>query len=174
MRDLTWTVVALFTAAGAWLLVTGTTPSGPALAGAGLGADLDPLEARVSRAPEDGAALVELTDEYLSRGAPGLAAATLDRAPDQLKDRALVADARARTLTELGNASVALDAQRKALDACSKESCSRALLAKGERRMRVLSEMVRMGVNDSVLEPNRALVAYRIAVREVALEPTSQ
>ena len=165
---------ALLTAGATWLSATGTTPPAPALAGAGLGPDLDALEARVSHDPGDQEALVQLTDEYLSRGAPGLAAATLERAPSQLKERGVVADARARALTELGNASVALGAQRKALQACAEQGCPRVLVAKGQRRMHVLSQMVRLGVEDHLTEPNRALVAYRLAVREVALEHSDQ
>ncbi|HMR04618.1 MAG TPA: hypothetical protein PKA88_02555 [Polyangiaceae bacterium] len=174
MRDLSWTAAAMLAAAGTWLAATGTTPAGPALTGVRSGAELDALEARVSHAPNDHTALVQLTDEYLSQGAPGLAAASLERAPEPVKERAVVADAHARALTELGNATVALDAQKKALRACAEQGCSRSIVARGERRLRVLSEMVRLGVQDHLLEPNRALIAYRIAVREVALEHSSQ
>jgi len=110
-----------------------------------------------------------LTEAYLAGGAPGLAVAAIDRAPEQVKNAVHVADAKARALTELGSPEAALATERRVLDACVKEVCSPTLVARAERRTRWLAELVREGI-DPLSEPERTLVAYRIAVREVRLD----
>jgi hypothetical protein len=123
----------------------------------------------VSRHPADRAALEALAEAYLAGGAPGLAVSAIDRAPDQVKGVVRIADARARALTELGRPEAALATQRRVLEACEKTSCSPSLVARAERRARWLGELVRQGI-DPLAEPERTLLAYRVAVREVRLD----
>jgi hypothetical protein len=60
--------------------------------------------------------------------------------------------------------------QRRMLDACTEAQCSPALLGRAQRRERLLSELVRQGVEDPKQDPNRTLLAYRISMREVTLD----
>jgi hypothetical protein len=152
------------------MAASSVSPPAPALAGRDLGPELTPLEARVSAHPNDSAALEELAEEYLTRGAPGLAQAALDRAPEAVRARPAIADARARSLSELGLARLALTAQKDVLSSCEQQPCSRGLVGRAERRARFLTQMVRLGVEDPSEQPNRALLAYRLAVREVSLD----
>ena len=162
--------VALVGAAAAWL---GCATSGPATRVApdrGCTAEIAALEARVAAQRDDSAALSDLVDAYLATGSPGLAEAAIDRAPTSVRALPQVADARARTLADLGLAAVALSVQRGALQACAERPCTRTLVARAERRAEWLSELVRLGVDDAASEPRRARIAYHLAVREVRLE----
>ena len=167
--DYRWATGVVLAAAVTCLAGSGTTPAARTLAGQNLGPELAPLEVQVSRNPRDLEALETLVEAYLERQAPGLAGAALDRAPLELKQRARIADARARVLTELGLPGPALAAEERVFEACEVEACSTALLARAERRARWLRELVRLGVEDSLDDPERALLAYRLAVREVRL-----
>lgn len=170
MQDWRWAAAWILGAFGLWMVASSVSPPLPALVGRDMGPELAPLEARVSAHPEDAAALEQLTEEYLTRGAPGLAQAALDRAPESVKVEPAIADARARSLSELGLARLALTAQKDVLTLCEQQACPRGLVARAERRARFLSQMVRLGVEDPTEQPNRALLAYRLAVREVSLD----
>jgi hypothetical protein len=141
-----------------------------AVVGRGLDPGVAALEARVSSNPSDVDALVALTDEYLRHSAPGLAQAALERAPREIRDLPRVADARARTLWELGFGQFALDVQRGVLSICEVKPCSPSLVGRAQRRERMLAEMVRLGVDDPKRDPNLALLAYRRSTREVSLD----
>lgn len=144
-------------------------PASVIAAGRDLGPELAPLEVAVSRNPADANALHALADAYLERAAPGLAQAALDRAPAAVQISARIADARARSLTDLGLPEPALAAQQRALEACAEEACPPAMLARAERRARWLKELVRLGVEDSLADPEKTELAYRLAMREVRL-----
>jgi hypothetical protein len=168
--DWRWASVAVAVASAAWLLVNARIPASPIVAGRNLGPELAALEAQVSKDPRDAVALSELVDAYLERSAPGLAQAALDRAPAQIRDFPAIADARARTLSALGRADIALGLQERVLTACSSLPCSHELVGRAERRARFLSEMVRLGVDDPRAEPELALVAYRRSSRQARLD----
>jgi hypothetical protein len=168
--DWRWASGAVAVASAAWLLTAARIPASPIVAGERMGPELAELEARVSRAPEDAAALGVLVDAYLARRAPGLAQAALDRAPAQIRDFPAIADARARTLSALGRADIALGLQERVLVACSTLPCSHELVGRAERRARFLTEMVRLGVDDPRTDPELALVAYRRSSRQARLD----
>lgn len=172
MRDLGWVLAAGAVVVGVTISATGPTPPRPALTMAHPSSttELVELEVTVSKDPANAEALATLATEYLGRGAPGIAVAALDRSPEPVRRRAIVLDLRARALTELGAPRAALETQRQALEACASEACGRALWGRGERRARFLEEMVRLGVEDPARDPNGALAAYRLAIREVGLE----
>jgi hypothetical protein len=109
-------------------------------------------------------------DEYLERGAPGLAQAALDRAPIELRNSPELAHRRARALTELGHPQLAFAAEQVALAGCAEADCSPVLEAHAARRLAWLRQMLRLDVGDPRLEPERALLAYRLASREVRLQ----
>lgn len=170
MREEQWAAVMMLGAVGLWLGISGSTPAAPAVVGSRLGPELSSLEARVSHQPDDSEALSFLVDEYLLRGAPGLAQAAIDRAPDAVRHLPEIADAQTRTLTELGQLHVALETQRGMLATCRRDGCPLRLEVRARRRAQVLEQMVRLGVDDPMLQPDRALFAYRLAVREVTLD----
>lgn len=170
MKDWDWSVVALVSLAGLWLAVSTPTPGHRAFVGSNLGPETAALEARASAAPDDAEALVALTHHYLDHSAPGLAQAALDRAPQSVRELPRVADARARTLWAMGFVPAALELQRSVLADCEVRACSRSLVGRAQRRERLLSELVRLGVEDPKLSPDRALVAYWRSSREVRLD----
>lgn len=132
-------------------------------------AELAGLEARVAAHPDDAPALARLANAYLDLSVPGLAEAALERAP-ALRDRPRVANARARTLSALGEPRLALDIERNVLAECSRMRCPRIVTGHAEQRAGWLREMIRMGVSDPQNQPKLALLAYRRSVREVALD----
>lgn len=171
MRELSYLVVAMVGIAGFWLGFGTKTPPSPAVIGRGLGGpELEALEARVSREPRDSSALYDLAETYLAHDAPGLAQAALERAPQKLRETPRIADVRARALWGLGSAELALKVQRSMLDACERQHCSPALLARAQRREWLFAEMVRVGIDDPKEDPNRVLLAYRRSTREVTLD----
>ncbi|MBI3205944.1 MAG: hypothetical protein HYZ29_30690 [Myxococcales bacterium] len=170
MQHVRWTVLALVGLGGLWAAVSPSGRVAPALVGERLGPEVAAIEARVSAHPEDAAALAALADAYLEHSAPGLAQAALARAPRSIRDLPPIADARARTLWQLGFAEPALEAQRRMLDTCTVVHCSPALLGRAQRRERLLSELVRRGVDDPLRDPARSELAYRVSMREVTLD----
>ena len=170
MQHVRWTVLALVGLGGLWAAVSPSARVAPALVGEPLGAEVGALEARVSAHPGDAAALAQLADAYLEHSAPGLAQAALARAPSAVRDLPPIADARARTLWQLGFAEAALEAQRRMLDTCTVVTCSPSLLGRAQRRERLLSELVRRGVDDPIRDPHRSELAYRVSMREVTLD----
>jgi hypothetical protein len=169
MLDWRWATGTVMVVGAACLAAATPMPASAIAAGRDLGPELTPLEVAVSRNPADAKALQSLADAYLERSAPGLAQAALDRAPTRIRESAPIADARARSLSDLGLPEPALAAQQQALEACAEETCSPAMLARAERRARWLKELVRLGVEDSLADPEKTLLAYRLAVREVRL-----
>lgn len=170
MGEWRWVSGGLGVVMVAWLCARAPTPASPIVSGAGLGQDFDALEARVSRHPEDATALARLVQAYLAHAAPGLAEAALERAPAELRDQPRIADARARTLTELGFSRQALAVQLEVLLQCQHRSCPSALEGHAEYRADYLAELVKLDVDDPQANPALAKVAYRRSTREVALD----
>jgi hypothetical protein len=148
--------------------VGGVTPAAPIAEGGSLRPRFTELEARVGSEPTDARALGELAEAYLERNVPGLAMATLDRAPARVRYEPIVADARARTLAELGDPERALEVQQRVLDECRDVACPRAVVGRGELRARWLREVIRLGPNGD--DPDRTRLAYRPCSREVRLD----
>lgn len=168
--DWRWASGAVAAASAAWLLASAHIPASRIVAGSELGPELAELEAKVSLNPNDPAALDALVEAYLEHRAPGLAQAALDRAPVQVRELPAIADARARTLSSLGKAEIALGVQERVLSACESLPCSHELLGRATRRQRFLTEMVRLGVDDPREQPELAMVAYRRSSRQVRLD----
>ena len=154
------------------LAVSSSSRAYPIVAGRDLGPELTPLEAKVSKNPEDAQALQALVDAYLQRGASGLAEAAISRAPSEVRQKPTIAHARARALAELGHASVALQVQEGVLASCAKPAarCSQTLVGRAYHRVAWLQQMVKLGVDDPSRQPERALLAYRLSTREVRLD----
>lgn len=156
------------------LLATGLsqtrTPARPIVAGQRTDAGVAALEAQVGEDPTNAVLLHALVEAYLMRKAPGLAQAALDRAPAEVRSQASIADQRVRTLTLLGHPQLAFAAQNAALAACSHSECTRELVGRGRHRLEWLRQLLEMDVADPRAEPSRALLAYRLASRQVMLE----
>lgn len=169
MLDWRWVSGGVTLLSLCWLGASVSTPATPVFAHRP-GADLARLEARVASHPDDARALARLANAYLDLSAPGLAESALERAPTTLRDQPRVADARARTLSALGEPRLALDVERSVLARCSEARCPRLVAGHAEQRAGWLKEMIRMGVQDPERQPRLALLAYRRSVREVALD----
>jgi len=170
MKQTLWTALTLAGLAGLWAAVSSSASEAPVRVGRSLGPEVPALEARVSTHPADADALTRLANAYLDGGAPGASQAALERAPARVRELPGVADARARTLWQLGFTHAALEAQRRMLDACSERECSPVLVGRAQRRERLLSELARHGVEDPRQDPRRTALAYRISMREAALD----
>jgi hypothetical protein len=165
------TVVSLVALAGIWLAIGSGNAARPAFVGRDLGgAELESLEAEVSRSPSNATALYALTETYLAHDAPGLAQAALERAPRKLLETPQIADVRARTLWGLGSTELALTVQRTVLASCRTQTCSPALVARARHRERLFDELRRVGIDDPREDPDRVLLAYRRSTREVTLD----
>ncbi|SRR5690606_29611842 len=151
------------------LMLQARTPARSIVAGERLDGALSALETQVGRHPEDPAALHALVEAYLSREAAGLAQSALDRAPESLRRRPEIADLRVRTLTELGLPQLAFAVQNAVLAACSRAGCTPELVGRGRHRLEWLRRMLELDVGDPRLEPERVLLAYRLASRQVRL-----
>jgi hypothetical protein len=152
------------------MMLQARTPARSIVGGQRLDAAISTLETQVGRQPEDAAALHALVEAYLLRGAPGLAQAALDRAPESLRQAPRIADLRVRSLTELGRPQLAFAVQNTVLAACSRAGCTPELEGRGRHRLEWLRRMLELDVGDPRLEPERALLAYRLASRQVKLE----
>jgi hypothetical protein len=169
MLDWRWVSGAVTLLSACWLGASAPSPALPVLSRTAA-RDLAPLEAYVASHPDDAQALTRLTNAYLESAQPGLAEAALERAPAPVRREPRVADARARTLSYLGQPRLALFVQRSMLARCNQVQCSRTLTAHAAQRAGWLAELVRMGVRDPARQPRLAMVAYRRSVREVALD----
>ncbi len=170
MREVLVSMIAIGGLAGFWVNFGSSSPARPAVVGNDLGGTaLEALEAQVSRAPGDADALYDLAEIYLNHDAPGLAQAALERAPQELQMTPRIADARARVLWGLGATELALEVERSVLDSCQTRACPVSLVVHAERRKRLFTEVLRLGVEDPKEDPNRVLLAYRLSTREVTL-----
>ena len=156
------------------LLATGLsqarTPARPIVAGRDLNAEVAALEEQVGKDPTNAVVLHALVEAYLVHHAPGLAQAALDRAPAEVRYQPSIADQRVRTLTLLGHPQLAFAAQNAVLAECSRIECTRELVGRGRYRLEWLRQLLELDVADPRAEPNRALLAYRLASRQVTLD----
>jgi hypothetical protein len=169
MSEVSNTVVTMVGLASICLSIGVGNAARPALVGNASSADLEALEAEVSRSPANAEALHALTETYLAHDAPGLAEAALERAPRKLLETPQIADVRARTLWGLGSTELALTVQRTVLASCKNQPCSPAFVARARQRERLFGELHRIGVDDPNEDPARVLLAYRRSTREVTL-----
>jgi hypothetical protein len=134
------------------------------------------LEERVARHPDDAQALTQLCRAYMDRGAPGLALAAMQRAPEPVRQSPRVTHLWAVALLHEGRASDALDKERVAIATCNAESaCAPWFLASAMRHELFLNELVRLGIEDYRRDPDGTVMAYsRLQHNTVAvLDPAS-
>ncbi len=128
------------------------------------------LEQNVSDNPQSADAVIKLSQEYLDARQPGLAVATIANAPLGVRTQAPVMHAYARAMLDEGRSQDALVMEKRVLDQCAATaSCSSYLIASATRRVDILTELQRLGVEDAQAHPEQSEVAYHNATREVGL-----
>ncbi len=138
--------------------------------------DLAGLEERAGASPADVAATRELAQAYLDERQPGLATVLLESRGAALRTDARLAHLYARALLEEGRDRDALGVERRVIAACAEPAhsvrgCDAPLLASATRRVAIVEELVRLGVEDARAQPDISLVAYKNATREARVAP---
>ena len=140
------------------------------------------LEEQAAAAPSDPARVRELAQAYLDARAPGMALASIERAPQAVRVDPTVEHLYARALLDQGRSADALAAERRVLAACSDSSsaevrtevraevpaCSTYLIASATRRAEILEQLVTLGVEDANAHPEASSLAYHNATRQVS------
>ena len=131
------------------------------------------LEDQAAAQPADAARVRELAQGYLDAHAPGMAQATIDRAPVAVRKEPSVDHLYARAMLDQGRAADALAAERRVLNECADPSvevaaCSTYLIASATRRAEILEQLVALGVEDANAHPEASSLAYHNATRQVS------
>lgn len=131
------------------------------------------LEEQVAASPNDVARVRELAQAYLDARAPGMALASIEHAPTEVRAEATVEHLYARALLDQGRSADALAAERRVLAKCADPttavpSCSSYLLASATRRAEILEQLVTLGVEDANAHPEASSLAYHNATRQVS------
>jgi hypothetical protein len=131
------------------------------------------LEEQAAASPADAARVRELAQAYLDARAPGMALASIERAPDAVRREPSVEHLYARALLDQGRSADALAAERHVLAYCAAPSvevpaCSPYLIASATRRAEILEQLVTLGVEDANAHPEASSLAYHNATRQVS------
>jgi hypothetical protein len=131
------------------------------------------LEEQAAASPADATRVRELAQAYLDARAPGMALASIERAPDAVRREPSVEHLYARALLEQGRSADALAAERRVLASCGGPSvevpsCSTYLIASATRRAAILEQLVTLGVEDANAHPEASSLAYHNATRQVS------
>jgi hypothetical protein len=128
------------------------------------------LEQNVSDNPQNADAVMKLSQEYLDARQPGLAIAAITSSPLAVRRQPQVMHLYARAMLDEGRSQDALVMEKRVLDECTvTTSCSSYLIASATRRVDILTELQRLGVEDAQAHPEQSEVAYHNATREVGL-----
>lgn len=135
------------------------------------------LEQSVSDNPDDAEAVSKLAQGYLDAHSPGLAINTIVNAPDQVRAQPPVMHLYARAMLEEGRSQDALQMEKRVLQRCAQiqplapnvQPCSSYLIASATRRVDILTELQKLGVEDAQAHPEQSEIAYHNATREVGL-----
>jgi hypothetical protein len=131
------------------------------------------LEEQAAANPSDPARVRELAQAYLDARAPGMALASIERAPAAVRAEPTVEHLYARALLDQGRSADALAAERRVLSHCADPSlevpaCSTYLIASATRRADILEQLVTLGVEDANAHPEASSLAYHNATRQVS------
>jgi hypothetical protein len=135
------------------------------------------LEQNVSDNPDDAEAVSQLAQGYLDARSPGLAINTIVNAPDRVREQPSVMHLYARAMLEEGRSQDALQMEKKVLARCTEllplaptvKPCSSYLIASATRRVDILTELQKLGVDDAQAHPEQSEIAYHNATREVGI-----
>lgn len=133
-------------------------------------ADMEDLEKRAQKEPQ---AAADLMKRYVDAHNPGMAERLYKSAPDAIRNDLEVRHAFARALAEQGRAREALSVQEDVMARCEQSppespACKTWLISAARRRLDVFSELVRIGVDDAVKNPERAQPAYEKVLSTLA------
>ena len=148
-------------------MLAGANREAPLVGHQKLGDNVPGLENAVARQPDNTQALIDLTEHYIERGAPGMALAALERAPETVRHDPRVAHLWAVALLHEGRASQALEQERLAIAGCTQRRCAPWVLASAMRHEQFLSELVQRGVEDYRRDPDATVAAYGRLSRNV-------
>jgi hypothetical protein len=130
-------------------------------------------EEAAAQSPNDPAKVRELAQSYLDARQPGMALATIERAPEGVRKDPYVEHLYARALLDQGRSADALAAEKRVLDRCADSengrACSTWLIASATRRAEILEQLVQLGVEDANAHPESASLAYHNATRQVGI-----
>lgn len=176
-----WNIAVLFGIGAIWLC--GTTQRekpvvGDASSSAGRGR-IGVLEAKAAESPSDPKVLLELGQAYLELRQPGMAIGAVERASLAVRTDPTVDHFYARALLDQGRSADALAAERRVLARCADPSvevpaCSSWLIASATRRAEIVEQLVQLGIEDAVAQPEASSLAYHNATRRVSLSMSSR
>jgi hypothetical protein len=166
-----WVANGLALGAMTWVLSAGTqtkaTELVPGFEHAELG-DLAELEELASHSDPD--AVRELAAAYLDRRQPGLSAAVVAQASEEVKQRPEILLLRARAEFQLGRPEVSLAVLDRAAGQCAASAtCPAWVDVQIARHHAFVSEVVSAGIEDPAREPVATLAAYHRSTRQVGL-----
>lgn len=168
-----WNVAVLFAIGAIWF--AGTTQREKPVVGDATRTDkMAALENQAAESPTDIPKLTALAQSYLDARQPGMALATIERAPAQARSQPAVEHLYARALLDQGRSADALAAERRVLARCADPStevpaCSTYLIASATRRADILEQLVQLGIEDANAHPEASSLAYHNATRQVSL-----
>jgi len=131
-------------------------------------AAMEDLEKRAQRDPR---AASELMKQYVEARTPGMAERLYKSSPGEVQNDLEVRHAFARAVAEQGRAREALAVQEEILTQCEatrSPACVSWLVSASQRRISVFQELVRLGVDDAVKNPERAQPAYEKVLSTLA------
>lgn len=167
-----WNVAVLVGIGAIWLC--GTTQREKPVVGDIHSSRVATHEEAAAHSPNDPAKVRELAQAYLDARQPGMALATIERAPVEVRSEPTVEHLYARALLDQGRSADALAAERRVLDHCADPSptgpvCSTWLIASATRRADILEQLVQLGIEDANAHPEASSLAYHNATRQVSL-----
>lgn len=128
-------------------------------------------EEAAAQSPNDPLKVRELAQAYLDARQPGMAVATIERAPVAVRADPNVEHLYARALLDQGRSADALAAEKRVLDRCADPhaTCSTFLIASATRRAEILEQLVELGIEDANAHPEASSLAYHNATRSVGI-----
>lgn len=131
------------------------------------------LEEQLAATPANAAKVRELVQAYVDARQPGMALATIERAPREIREEPSIEHLYARALLDQGRSADALAAEKRVLNRCADPAtevpaCSTYLIASATRRAEILEQLVALGVEDANAHPEASNLAYHNATRSVS------
>lgn len=167
-----WNVAVLLAIGAIWLC--GTTQREKPVVGDLHSSRVASQEEAAAQSPNDPVKVRALAQAYLDARQPGMALATVERAPVPVRADPTVEHLYARALLDEGRSADALAAEKRVLDRCADPHsaappCSTWLIASATRRADILEQLVQLGIEDANAHPEASSLAYHNATRQVSL-----
>lgn len=170
-----WNVAVLVGIGAIWLC--GTTQREKPVTGDLHSSRVATSEEAAAQSPNDPLKVRELAQAYLDARQPGMALATIERAPAAVRADPNVEHLYARALLDQGRSADALAAEKRVLDRCADPArampCSSFLVASATRRAEILEQLVQLGIEDANAHPEASSIAYHNATRQVGISVSS-